>query len=203
MGIGVIGCNSVVSTLDSPESQKRMQRSSLHKDLSSLLCSNVDSLNQLFYLKKINSEGALTSCRSEEFYHLVRNVQRNNEEDDYPILELKNTNKAILFCGGTGLWDAIWGMALVNRSNGEIINALFDHAAETPGLGSNITKQDWSDQFIGTSFNQDSVNFSLNQSHDSTSIKHHIDGVSGATFTGKGAIEMLNEARKKYEGYFE
>ena len=49
---------------------------------------------------------------------------------------------------GKGLWDAIWAYVAIDE-NMVIQGIFFDHKGETPGLGANINKRFFMDDFIG------------------------------------------------------
>ena len=45
-------------------------------------------------------------------------------------------------------FDAIWGYISVESDGETIAGAIFDHKAETPGLGAEINKDEFENQFI-------------------------------------------------------
>ena len=107
---------------------------------------------------------------------------------------------------GKGLWDAIWGYVAVD--NDLIIQGVyFDHAGETPGLGSNIKERFFMDDFIGEHFmdgdlfkgvsvtkgNADPMNL------DKTDFE--VDAIAGSTITGDGLAAMLRKDLKMYVPY--
>lgn len=49
---------------------------------------------------------------------------------------------------GKGLWDAIWGYVSLDKDL-VVQGVFFDHAGETPGLGSNIKERFFMDDFTG------------------------------------------------------
>ncbi len=50
---------------------------------------------------------------------------------------------------GAGLWGPIWGYISVNNDKNTVFGTDFSHQGETPGLGAEITKSDFSQQFAG------------------------------------------------------
>ena len=57
--------------------------------------------------------------------------------------------KYILPVYGAGLWGPIWGYVSINSDGSTIYGAYFAHQGETPGLGAEIEKPAFSDQFTG------------------------------------------------------
>ena len=49
---------------------------------------------------------------------------------------------------GKGLWAGVWGYIGLESDGRTISGAVFDHKSETPGLGAEISKDFFSDQFI-------------------------------------------------------
>ena len=76
---------------------------------------------------------------------------RNTAVDDrnYPLFECEIDSKIyyVLPVTGKGLWDAIWGFISVESDGESIAGAVFDHQAETPGLGAEINRDEFEDQF--------------------------------------------------------
>jgi Na+-transporting NADH:ubiquinone oxidoreductase subunit C len=57
---------------------------------------------------------------------------------------------------GKGLWDAIWGFIAMDEDM-VVQGAFFDHKGETAGLGANINKRFFMDDFIGEHLMSDGV----------------------------------------------
>ena len=92
---------------------------------------------------------------------------------------------------------------MIDKSTNRIENIKFDHKGETPGLGANIHDFDFfRNQFIGQSISFEPNTFGLMQ-EDSLAVKgeYYIDGITGASVTCEGAIEMMNTGFKVYEPY--
>ncbi|MFT7613766.1 MAG: Na+-transporting NADH:ubiquinone oxidoreductase subunit C [Parvicellaceae bacterium] len=106
---------------------------------------------------------------------------------------------------GTGLWDDVWGYVGLSSDCGTIHGSVFDHAAETPGLGSKVTEDWFQDQFVGKRVrdeNNDPTKLKVKKPGNELSI-YEVDGISGATFTGAGVAEMLERSFGVYHKFFE
>ena len=108
---------------------------------------------------------------------------------------------------GKGLWDAIWAYVAMDE-NMVIQGALFDHKAETPGLGANIKQRFFMDDFIGEHMFSDGIfkgitvakgnNDPLNKRKDD----NRVDAIAGATITGDGVTAMIKSDIRLYVPYF-
>ena len=111
---------------------------------------------------------------------------------------------------GAGLWDAIWGYIALESDRNTIKGAVFDHKAETAGLGAEITQQWFMDRFVGEKvFDNDgkligiSVSKTNNDPKDLDKNDHEVDAISGATITGDGVSDMIIERLTHYQPYLE
>ena len=116
----------------------------------------------------------------------------------------------ILPVRGNGLWDAIWGYIALNDDLKSISGVYFDHKAETPGLGANITETFFTDDFKGEYLYDASGNFkgveiskSNGDPNNEDKKDNQVDAISGATITGNGVGAMINSGIKAYLPYFE
>lgn len=103
---------------------------------------------------------------------------------------------------GAGLWDWISGFVAVDSDLNTVRGAAFDHKSETPGLGARITEDAVKARFVGkklfdASGTLQSVSMVKGEKGEPLD-DHHIDGMSGATLTGKGLNAML----KGYFGHY-
>lgn len=108
---------------------------------------------------------------------------------------------------GKGLWDAIWAYVAMDE-NMVIQGIFFDHKGETPGLGANINKRFFMDDFIGEDLMHNGVfkgvsvakgnNDPLNKRKDDNKV----DAIAGATITGDGVSAMLRSELRLYVPYF-
>ncbi len=107
---------------------------------------------------------------------------------------------------GSGLWDDIWAHIALEDDFNTIAGVAFGHAAETPGLGAEITDDPmFSEQFRGTKlFNEEgefkSVIVVKGRARDEY---HEVDGVTGATVTNDGVTNMFRRGLRNYFAYFE
>lgn len=125
-----------------------------------------------------------------------------------PLFIGKKDNKDyyIVPVRGKGLWDAIWGYVALNNQL-VIQGVYFDHAGETPGLGSNIKERFFMDDFIGEhimdgdTFRGVAVSKSNADPKNIRKTDFAVDAISGSTITGDGLAAMLKKDLKMYIPY--
>ena len=119
------------------------------------------------------------------------------------ISEVEGETKYIIPLRGKGLWGPIWGFISFNDDLNTVFAAVFDHKAETPGLGAEINTSSFQDTFQGkTIFEEGEFVSIFVQKGGSNGDVHKVDGISGGTITSDGVTDMLNERLKRYLPYF-
>lgn len=112
--------------------------------------------------------------------------------------------KYIIPLYGAGLWGPIWGYVSVDADGSTVYGAYFAHQGETPGLGAEIEKPNFSDQF------RDKVLFKngeflpvsvVKAGQKPTGNEDYVDGISGGTITSKGVGAMLSNCMSPYEAF--
>lgn len=112
---------------------------------------------------------------------------------------------AVLPVYGYGLWNNIWGFVAVKSDFNTIQGVKFQHAGETPGLGARIETDEIQERFKGKQIFDNgklvSVRIQKGEGQDYSGDSHKVDGMSGATLTGKGVNNMLVDYLACYENY--
>lgn len=112
--------------------------------------------------------------------------------------------KYILPVYGAGLWGPIWGYVALDSDGSTVFGAYFAHQSETPGLGAEIEKPAFSDQFDGKQmFHGDKFLpvAVVKRGQKAPGGEDFVDAVSGGTITSKGVSAMLSDCLKPYEAY--
>ncbi len=117
---------------------------------------------------------------------------------------VEGKKKYVIPVYGMGLWGPIWGYIAVNEDGNTVYGAYFNHEGETAGLGAEIKdSKKWQDLFIGKKI-YDAEGKAILSVKKSSEIKDkscEVDGVTGATLTSVGVIDMLQEGFAKYKNY--
>ncbi len=126
----------------------------------------------------------------------------------YEIIDPKNpdvVSNVVMPVYGFGLWNDIWGYIALESDMNTVKGVRFAHKGETPGLGARIDSEDVQERYVGKSIFKDdvlvSVNMQKGEGIDYSKDKHKVDGMSGATLTGKGVNDMLKDYLASYENY--
>ena len=125
-----------------------------------------------------------------------------------PVFECKEDNgktKYILPVRGKGLWGPIWGFIALNSDMNTIYGVIFDHKGETPGLGAEISNNEFQKPFKGKKiFNKNGIFTSIDIVKGGAPINnsHSVDAISGGTITSKGLEKMLRDNLKLYNAFF-
>lgn len=159
--------------------------------------------------KVVDSEGNVIEGEEAFDVDMKKEVKKDVDKRKLPLYITKKDNGNVAYIvplHGKGLWGPVWGYIAFGDDMKTILGATFDHKAETPGLGAEINKDPFSDQFLGKTIFDDSGNF--------TSIKvikggakegdlHGVDAISGGTITSDGVTDMLYDCLIGYKTYFE
>lgn len=139
---------------------------------------------------------------------IAAEYKKKPEERLLPVYEFRKGDKienAVVPVYGYGLWNNIWGFVALQADFNTIQGVKFEHAGETPGLGARITSEEIQARFKGKTIFENgslvSVAIQKGEGHDYSSDPHKVDGMSGATLTGKGVNNMLKDYLASYENY--
>jgi Na+-transporting NADH:ubiquinone oxidoreductase subunit C len=106
---------------------------------------------------------------------------------------------------GKGLWAGVWGYIGLKEDGRTICGAAFDHEKETPGLGAEISKDFFSDQFIEQTIVDEDGRYTAVKVVKPGNVldRPYVDGISGGTFTSVGVDEMLVRTLEVYHKFFQ
>lgn len=129
-------------------------------------------------------------------------------ERDLPVFECKlpdGSIKYIVPVYGAGLWGPIWGYVAVDADGSTVYGAYFAHQGETPGLGAEIEKPAFSNQFEGKELFKNGRFLPVavvKAGQKPQGDEDYVDGISGGTITSKGVGAMLANCLAPYEAFF-
>lgn len=110
---------------------------------------------------------------------------------------------------GKGLWSTIYGYMALKPDGKTVLGVTFYKHGETPGLGGEIAKDWFTSNFVGKHIVDDQGNLTSIQvikgkvDPTSKAAIHEVDGISGATMTGRGVTAFLAKDLEEYEPFFE
>lgn len=141
-----------------------------------------------------------------------KNSKLPDAEKCFPVFMLlddkKEVESYIFALYGNGLWDAIWGYIALEANLNTVKGAVFDHKAETPGLGARIASDEIQNRFKDKKVFDDngnlvSVKMMKGEGIDYTGEEFKVDGMSGATMTAKGVNAMIEKYLTYYNPYIQ
>lgn len=157
----------------------------------------------------INNAGEKTEGNAFDI-DVATEIKLPDAERKLPVFVCKTddgSTKYILPAYGAGLWGPIWGYIAVDSDGTTIYGAFFAHQGETPGLGAEIEKPAFCDQFAGkqliTDGNFHPINVVKAGQTPAGAEAYTVDGVSGGTITSKGVAAMLSNCLTPYKSFLE
>ena len=131
--------------------------------------------------------------------------------DLYPIYKRVTNNVTEGYSipiSGKGLWGTMFGYFSIEADGATAKGITFYKHIETPGLGGEVDKPWFQNNFVGKRFIDENGNLvgiqTVKGQVDETSDEayHLVDGISGATMTSRGLNQFLLKDLKLYDPYF-
>lgn len=170
---------------------------------------SIETLYEQHIIKSyiVNSEGKKAESSKPAFSVNVANqVKLPDNERELPVFECKTADgvKYILPVYGAGLWGPIWGYIAFDDNGDTIYGAYFAHQGETPGLGAEIEKPAFSNQFDGKRVFNAKGEFSsvaVVKAGQGKPGEEYVNAVSGGTITSHGVQNMLANSLAPYAAF--
>lgn len=124
-------------------------------------------------------------------------------EHQYPVFvaNVDGQPKYIMALHGAGLWGPLWGYISVDSDRNTGFMVLISATrGETPGLGAEIAKPAFSNEFKGKKLFMDGTFKSIAVVKPGKSVagQDYVDGISGGTITSQGVQAMLFNSLNGY-----
>ena len=143
---------------------------------------------------------------------LPSEIPSDKMETQFPLY-IKVVNNSIdgyaIPISGKGLWSTLYGYFALENDGSTVKGIRFYKHKETPGLGGEVDKDWFTNNYVGKKIidkNGGLVSIqSIKGQVDSLSpdAYHQVDGISGATMTTKGLNEFLMNDLIKYDSFFQ
>lgn len=173
---------------------------------------NVESEFSKYITKQLIFQGSETSESNEAYLIDLKKETAAAKNPSYDrrlplfIGEKDGEQFYIIPVRGKGLWDAIWGYVALTKDL-IVEGVFFDHAGETPGLGSNIKERFFMDDFKGEHILDNDLFKGISVTKGNADPKNlnkedfEVDAIAGSTITGDGLAAMLKKDLKMYIPY--
>ncbi|MBN1355733.1 NADH:ubiquinone reductase (Na(+)-transporting) subunit C [bacterium] len=127
----------------------------------------------------------------------------------YPVYVNTVNDRVTAYCfpvSGKGLWSTIYGYIALENDGETVKGITFYKHGETPGLGGEIEKEWFTENFEGKKLFDPEGKFTplmvakgrVNEFLPQEKKNHMVDGISGATLTGRGINIFLEKDIEKY-----
>lgn len=214
--VAIVGLSlAFVSSALEPIIQANIELDEKKKILSSIFPAEAASftdaqINEIYDTKVtavlMNADGEIVSESIPSDYDFRANTRKPVAERLLPLFIYEDENKKVYVVQmiGLGLWDEINGYLALADDKVTIQGVAFDHKAETPGLGAEIVKPKFRDQFVGKQlFADNTFRFEVFKAGKYESGDNFgVDGVSGATITTIGVHDMIASTVQNYNSFF-
>lgn len=126
-----------------------------------------------------------------------------------PAYKSSKPEAFIIPISGKGLWSTLYGYFALEKDLNTVMGITFYKHGETPGLGGEVEKKWFQENFVGKKiFDQTGelvsiqvVKGKVNDSYSGEALNHGVDGISGATITSRGVSDFLKRDLLRYEAY--
>ena len=128
----------------------------------------------------------------------------NNNIQYLPIYIYKPSSLYIIPISGKGLWSTLFGYFALESDMNTVKGITFYKHKETPGLGGEVDKDWFQDNFVGKKIfdNQGNlVSIKVKKGIIASNDYHSVDAISGATITGDGLTKFLNNDLNRYKKF--
>jgi len=149
-----------------------------------------------------------TAITGREVINMYRQSVDTITIDNHLILlkvKIKDDNfNYVIPVKGKGLWGPIWGYIAIASDGNTITGAVFSHKGETPGLGAEIAKPHFANEFKGKQLFDDDGKFVSVRvvkggvANSNINPIHGVDAITGGTVTSNGVDKMLKDCLIQY-----
>ncbi len=173
----------------------------------------IENYFKKYFVKQysLKSDGSIDESVKAFDINMKAEVKKPVDKQRYPIFIAEEDGKKyyVIPLYGKGLWDDIWGYIALEDDLNTVKGIKFGHKGETPGLGAEITKKWFENQFTGEKiFDKDGTfeGITLSKTNKDPQNKnkedHEVDAISGSTLTSNGVSKMIKERLEHYVPFF-
>jgi Na+-transporting NADH:ubiquinone oxidoreductase subunit C len=206
----IVGASlAFVATALKPEQDANMKKEKMQNILNSFGVVADRSNSEEKYKELIKEENEIVLDENGEIIvgEKAFDIDLAKEKKKFPLFIAEQNGKKtyIIPARGMGLWDAIWCYVSLDE-NLKVSGIVFDHKAETPGLGAEIKENYFTKSFIGENIFEasgklDGLKVVKGYKGGDDKNDGEVDAISGATLTCNGVTEMLTRGLSPYEKY--
>ena len=139
--------------------------------------------------------------------YILKTSDKEYVNQYYPLYKTSNPDGYIIPISGKGLWSTLKGYFAIAEDKNTTMGIVFYEHGETPGLGAEVDKPWFQNQFkidrgkkIFNS-NNNLVSIVLNKKKNTYDKPHEVDGITGATVTANGVTKFLKRDLNRYKNF--
>ena len=141
-------------------------------------------------------------------FNLIENKNEDNTVNKFlPLFFHDEKNAYIIPISGKGLWSTLFGFISIGSDANTVQGITFYKHKETPGLGGEVDKKWFQDNFVGKKIFDENELVSVKVAKGKINAlpenewPHSVDGITGATITSQGVTDFLYRDLVRYETY--
>lgn len=162
----------------------------------------------------VDPEGTIVEGVSGESLDLEVVLQDpDTSQHRYPVFVATDAGGSTVYAipvFGKGLWSTLYGYLALEADLETVRGMTFYAHGETPGLGAEIEQAWFQDNFVGKKIYDAGALRTIqvvkgtveNRIQDPGDRDYYVDGISGATITGRGVSNLLETKVALYEPFF-
>ena len=162
----------------------------------------------------VDPEGTIVEGVSGESLDLEAVLQNpDTSQHRYPVFVATDAGGSTVYAipvFGKGLWSTLYGYLALEADLETVRGMTFYAHGETPGLGAEIEQAWFQDNFVGKKIYDAGELRTIrvvkgtveNRIQDPGERDYYVDGISGATITGRGVSNLLETKVALYEPFF-
>jgi len=164
-----------------------------------------DDITKLF---ELNIEAYVLNSNGERTNTDPATINTEVDKENLPIYVDKKdgiVNGYAIPISGKGLWSTLYGYFAIEPDGVTAKGITFYAHKETPGLGGEVEKPWFQNNFVGKRFIDEDgnlVGIKVIKGKADPGSPYEVDGISGATITSKGLESFLVDDLEKYEPFF-
>ncbi len=164
-----------------------------------------DDITKLF---ELNIEAYVLNSNGERTNTDPATINTEVDKENLPIYVDKKdgiVNGYAIPISGKGLWSTLYGYFAIEPDGVTAKGITFYAHKETPGLGGEVEKPWFQNNFVGKRFIDEDgnlVGIKVIKGKADPDSPYEVDGISGATITSKGLESFLVDDLEKYEPFF-
>jgi len=159
---------------------------------------------------KVDKNLLLDDLVSSEVKSTGQQLYNFNNKEYLPIYISSNPSSLIIPISGKGLWSTLYGYIALEKDFNTVKGITFYQHGETPGLGGEVDKLWFQENFIGKKIydvndkfvSVEVVKGKVSDIYSGNKVNHAVDGISGATITSRGVSNFIKSDLGRYLNYF-